>query len=261
MGRTRDSTVLRGADSRRAPRYHDIATDLQSKIADGTYPVGKNLPTEAVLCRTFGVSRHTVREALKRLANRGLVERRRALGTLVRARYPEGRYRQALPSTAALLEIPRDLIADIQERGSIITDIALARTLGCVEGRPWSWFGIVRRSPEGPPVCWTDLYVCPSVLSGDGARPPAAANALLEQRCMEQAELIDVAIEARRMSARQAEVLAVDPSLAALSVVRRMLRDGEPYCVSLSLFPQSRFGFETKLARSWQPARERNRKA
>ncbi len=245
------------AASGRPPRYHDIAIDLQGKIADGTFPVGQNLPTEAMLCRTFGVSRHTVREALKRLASRGLVERRRALGTLVRARYPEGRYRQPMPSTAALLEIPRDLIGAILDRGALVADLELAMKLGCPEGRPWAWLGIVRRSPEGPPVGWTDLYVCPSMFEAEGPKALAAATPAVEQRCQERAELIDVTIEARCLTDRQAEILAVDPAVPALAVVRRMVREGEPYCISVSLHPQGRFGFETRLARSWQPARER----
>lgn len=260
-GRHAADRTADGTSVRRSPRYHDIAIDLQGKIADGTFPVGQNLPTEAMLCRTFGVSRHTVREALKRLASRGLVERRRALGTLVRARYPEGRYRQAIPSTAALLEIPRDLITVVLERGTVVADIDLARTLGCQEGRPWSWFGIVRRSPEGPPVGWTDLYVCPSLLAGDGPKVLVSANASVELRCQDRAEHIDVTVEAHCLTPRQAEVLAVDPAIPALSVARRMVRDGDTYCISMSLYPQGRFGFETRFARSWQSARERPRKA
>lgn len=245
------------ADSRRPPRYHDIASDLQGKIADGTYPVGQNLPTEAVLCRTFGVSRHTVREALKRLANRGLVERRRAVGTLVRARYPEGRYRQPMPSPAALLEVPRDLVAQIVDRGTLLADLSLARLLGCPEGRPWAWFGIVRRTPEGPPVSWTDLYLCPSHLEAAGAGSLTAVTAALEGRCVEQAEAVEVALDSCRLTARQAEHLAVDPEVAALSVLRRMQRGGTVFCVTVSLYPQGRFGYEARLTRGWQPARER----
>lgn len=245
------------AEPRRPPRYHDIAAELQGKIADGTYPVGQNLPTEAVLCRTFGVSRHTVREALKRLASRGLVERRRAVGTLVRARYPEGRYRQPLPGPATLVEIPRDLAAEIVERGTVQADLALARQLGCAEGRAWAWFGILRRSPEGPPVSWTDLYVCPTQLEPEGGRSLSGATPALEARCLERAETIDVTLDACRLSARQAEHLAVDPETAALLTVRRLQAGGSLFCVSLSRCPSGRFGYEVRLARAWQPARER----
>lgn len=111
-----------GGIAGRSLRYRDIASDLQGKIADGTYAVGQNLPTEAMLRRSFGVSRHTVREALKRLASRGLVERRRAIGTLVRARYPEGRYRQPLPTAAALLELPAELQAEVVERETVVAE-------------------------------------------------------------------------------------------------------------------------------------------
>lgn len=237
----------------RSPRYRDIASDLQEKIADGTYAVGQNLPTEAVLCRSFGVSRHTVREALKRLANRGLVERRRAIGTLVRARYPEGRYRQPLPSAAALLELPEELQAEVVGREMVVADLVLARLLGCSESRAWRWIGVIRRTPEGPPVVWSELFVCPSIAQTTDLNSLSGMPAALEKALMEKADSIDVAVDARRLTARQAEHLAVDPESAALSVVRRLHNGAGLYCVSISLYPQGRFGFEARMSRCWRP--------
>jgi len=274
-----DGSRRQEADGGRgSPRYRHIAIDLQEKIANGTYAVGQNLPTEAMLCRTFGVSRHTVREALKRLAGRGLVERRRAVGTLVRARYPEGHYRQPLPSAAALLELPSDLRAEVVARGMVTADTALARALDCAEARRWAWLGIVRRAPEGPPVAWTDLYICPALvaageapsLDGASSMTPspttpfqeapfqvatslAAANAAVEKGLMDHADSIDVVVDARRLTVRQAEHLAVDPEAAALSVLRRLRNGSGTYCVSISLHPQGRFGFEAQMSRCWRP--------
>ena len=56
--------------SRRAtvtPRYQRVADDLTKHIGTGKYPVGGYLPTEMELCRKYGISRHTVREALRQL--------------------------------------------------------------------------------------------------------------------------------------------------------------------------------------------------
>lgn len=54
-----------------------IADQLQQAIMDGRLKVDERLPTEEELAAQFGVSRPTVREALKRLAARHLIRSRR----------------------------------------------------------------------------------------------------------------------------------------------------------------------------------------
>lgn len=67
-------------------RYREIAADLQRKIASGELPPGEKLPSDAKLGTDYGASRNTVREAVKLLLTRGLVERRLNRGTFVLAR-------------------------------------------------------------------------------------------------------------------------------------------------------------------------------
>jgi GntR family transcriptional regulator len=67
-------------------RYREIAADLQRKIASGELPPGGKLPSDAKLGTDYGASRNTVREAVKLLLTRGLVERRLNQGTFVLAR-------------------------------------------------------------------------------------------------------------------------------------------------------------------------------
>ena len=84
----------RNGASRRAavtPRYQRVADDLTKRIGSGKYPVGAYLPTEMELCRQYGISRHTVREALRQLRDAGLISRRRRIGTEVVARMPKAR--------------------------------------------------------------------------------------------------------------------------------------------------------------------------
>ena len=52
---------------------------------DGTFPSGARLPTELELQESFGVSRTVVRDALRTLQVRGLVDVRRGTGTTVRS--------------------------------------------------------------------------------------------------------------------------------------------------------------------------------
>jgi GntR family transcriptional regulator len=64
----------------------DIVRALKAEIRDGGYPPGARLPTEAELCRRFGVSRATVRSAVKELDVLGLVHTQHGVGTFVRTR-------------------------------------------------------------------------------------------------------------------------------------------------------------------------------
>ena len=61
-------------------RYERIAKTLGGQIASGKFAVGDALPTEAQLCRRYGVSRYTAREALRQLRDAGLITRRPRAG-------------------------------------------------------------------------------------------------------------------------------------------------------------------------------------
>ncbi len=67
------------------PRHRQISRALLGDIASGAYDAGSRLPSEAQLCRKFGVSRPTVGRALRELQDQGLIERRVGSGTYVRA--------------------------------------------------------------------------------------------------------------------------------------------------------------------------------
>ena len=52
--------------------YQQVADDIEEAILDGSYPPGSKLPSEQELADDYGVSRNVIREALKRLKERGL---------------------------------------------------------------------------------------------------------------------------------------------------------------------------------------------
>jgi GntR family transcriptional regulator len=68
------------------PLYRQIAQDLQRRIRDGELAPGAQLPTELELRTAYEASRNTVRDAIKWLTARDLVETRPGLGTFVRER-------------------------------------------------------------------------------------------------------------------------------------------------------------------------------
>jgi DNA-binding FadR family transcriptional regulator len=57
----------------RAPAYQTLADDLRGQITSGLLRPGERLPTEPELCVRSGVSRSTVREALRLLASQHLI--------------------------------------------------------------------------------------------------------------------------------------------------------------------------------------------
>ena len=67
-----------------SPIYQQIIMHFESRIFDGTLQAGSRIPPTSELARSFAVNPETVQTALKRLMERGLVERRRGAGTFVR---------------------------------------------------------------------------------------------------------------------------------------------------------------------------------
>lgn len=68
------------------PLYRRIAQDLREQIESGMLSPGEQLPTESELGENFSASRNTIRDAMKWLATRGLVETRPGQGTFVTQR-------------------------------------------------------------------------------------------------------------------------------------------------------------------------------
>ncbi|NYD34652.1 FCD domain-containing protein [Actinomycetospora corticicola] len=72
------------------PAYRQVADELRAQIVGGSLDAGQRLPNEADLGRAFGVSRSTVREALRVLASQHLIETTRGVqgGSFVAAPDP-----------------------------------------------------------------------------------------------------------------------------------------------------------------------------
>jgi GntR family transcriptional regulator len=68
-------------DPATSPLWQQVLTDLERRIDTGD--ITDRFPTDKELTEQYGVSRHTVREAVRRLRARGLVERHRGRGSFV----------------------------------------------------------------------------------------------------------------------------------------------------------------------------------
>ena len=70
------------ASSKLAP-YEEIMLDLQKRIREGALAAGARLPSEAELAEAYGVSRGTVRRAVRELETAGYVRAQHGVGRFV----------------------------------------------------------------------------------------------------------------------------------------------------------------------------------
>ena len=96
--------------------YHTIAGHLAASIENREYQPLERLPSERDLAERFGVSRNTVREAIRTLAEKDLVQVRPGSGTFVAgdagqrlASAVEGRTGRRLPRLREVLELRKIL--------------------------------------------------------------------------------------------------------------------------------------------------------
>jgi len=95
--------------------HSHVSEDLALPILRGTYQPGATLPIEAELCAALGVSRTTVREAMKRLAGKGLVEVGPRTGTRVRPHHAWNMLDGDMIGWRLTLGVDPQLVQDIYE--------------------------------------------------------------------------------------------------------------------------------------------------
>ncbi|MDN3478660.1 MULTISPECIES: GntR family transcriptional regulator [unclassified Curtobacterium] len=65
------------------PLYHQVASRIEESIRNGAMPPGARLENEIALGERLGLSRPTIRRAIQDLVDKGLLVRRRGIGTQV----------------------------------------------------------------------------------------------------------------------------------------------------------------------------------
>ena len=110
------------------PAYQQVANQLRSLIVHGELSPGDRLPNEAELSAHFGVSRSTVREALRVLASRDLVETSRGVtgGTFV-ARVNPDKVREYLETSLGLMTGAEDVTVREMLEAREILEVPAAR--------------------------------------------------------------------------------------------------------------------------------------
>jgi GntR family transcriptional regulator len=241
-----------GAAGEEAKTLHDrLARDLLARIRAGDWPVGAALPSEKALCEEVGVSRHTLRHALRTLAERGYIERRQgAPSKVISCREPRV-YSQDFNTMRDVLRYPGTTFRENKVEGYVECDDKLQPVLKAPLGSSWFHIGAVRRDQQSKlALAWTDIHILARFARV--TKMKNHANEMVFEQierhfgvAIDRAE-IEVTVDV--LSARQARLLDVAPGSPCLVILRRYFdQRGDPFEVTVTRHPQGRFSFDLEL--------------
>ena len=139
------------------PAYAQLANIIRRQIAEGIFRPGDQLPSEAQLCRRFGISPMTVRRSINLLADQDIVNTAQGRGTFVKP--------LELSTANFDLQELQDLFANGSAADIKLLDVRIvsaderaARKLRVAEGDPTIY---IRRllTREGQPVFYHRAYL------------------------------------------------------------------------------------------------------
>lgn len=236
--------------------YSKIAADLIEQIRSGSLTIGAFLPTEVELQEHYGVSRHTIRAAMRILAGDGLVRSTAGVGTYVTATPA-----QRVESWAT----GRDLLA--HARNSRQKVIAVEEVEAIEGADPFKWGGWSERrwlrvailryaKKETSPYTLSELYIDKRFAGiarknliigaeGDFRRP---VFELIARTYDIQARRIDQSITAVPTPRYIAQALGSKVGAPSLRVVRCYLEEnGRPIELTINHFLGESFTYTSSL--------------
>jgi len=224
-------------------QHQQVAEDLLEQIADGTFGIGDRLPTEEQLCAEYGVARGTVRQALGRLDELGLISRRPRAGTTVIASIPMAGYQPVAQSAADIVALAAQTRLVKPDSREVLADAALARRIGARRGTVWFLMEGVRarrgRSEAG--LCWSEHY-----LRGDLPRERLQRGTFTAEHLA--GAQVEQSISAALLDARMAAALDTEPGSAALVITRRNRdQSGRLTSVGIHSHPADRYAITMVL--------------
>ena len=148
---------------RGSPKYSQIVDRILSDIRAGTYGIGDMLPAEHRLMEAYGVSRHTVRQALQSLKQMGVVEARQGRGSMVIATATDAALVERIHSIEALIEMGGDLNRRFLKKQKLAADAVVAEAFGVKPGRMFVEFHLLRYLAKDPevPIAYLKAWVDP----------------------------------------------------------------------------------------------------
>lgn len=253
MSDRHDMDAADGAEGAGQPRYRQIYGLLRNRIGDGHYPIGSHLPTEVELCAEFGVSRYTIREALRRLVDQGMLSRRQGSGSAVVAQEPQHNFVHHVRSLADLFQYALDTHLEVRSIEHVDIDAELADALEAEAGSRWIRVRGLRLTRRGgEPICVTHSYI-PERFSWIEPELPSCVGpfyALLEARSGEAVSNATQEIKAEPMPPAVAETIGAEPGTFALRLLRRYASRRGTLIASFNWHPADIFTYRMHLQRN-----------
>lgn len=229
------------------PLYFQIAENLKRAIDDGTLKPGERLDNELDLTERLGVSRPTVRQAVQRLVEQGLVVRRRGLGTVVAS--------PPILRSVALTSLYDDLVADQRQPATTVlamseieADEELASVLSLPRGAAVFSVERLRLADETPLAV---MHNClPSGLLTSTSADALEKSGLYEilRRQGVQIHAGEQVIGARRATPREANLLQASRGATVLTMIRTVFdQDGRPVEYGRHAYLADRYSFKMTL--------------
>jgi GntR family transcriptional regulator len=238
-----DTAILDGGTGRQ-PMYAALAALLVRDIEAGRYPPESTLPSEKEIGERYGVSRHTVRQALREVRDRGLISSQAGIGTMVRSAKAGSMFR-AVNSVESLLQFVETTEMHLLSRGEVTVGDALATQLGLPKGLLLSQAAFVRKTHgESLPMSYLLIYVPPRYAAAQDV--PAASNSPIykniERMFGVRVHEIQQDITATNLDGELATVLQTPPGTAALEIRRFYYDNNETLLqATVSYYPAGRY--------------------
>ncbi len=235
------------------PRYVQIFNTLSRRVETGKYPVDMSLPTESELCDEFNASRFTVREALRRLVERGMVQRRQGAGSIVISTTPQARYVYSLSSLSDLFQFALHTHYELQSISHVKLDAEIAADIGGALGQRWWLLKGLRRSEKGGKiVCCVHSYIAPRA----GAHVRDLKNcvgpfyAQLAERTQEDILEVEQDIFGASISAEIARQIKCKTGTITTCALRRYRTEAGILIASYNWHPAEDFHYRMKMSRA-----------
>jgi GntR family transcriptional regulator len=231
------------------PLWQQVLTDLERRIGSGE--ISGRFPTDRELVEEYGVSRHTVREAVQRLRARGLVERHRGRGSFVR---PD-QLHQPVGTLYSLFRAVEE--RGLEQRSEVMVldervDAEAAARLDLAPDTPLVHLQRVRYAGEEPlaiDAVWLPAEVARPLLDADWGH--TALYDELATRCGVRLTAATEVIEPSLPDEDARELLDLAEDEALFRIVRTGYVDGRPIECRIALVRGQRFAFTS----SWDRAR------
>ena len=234
------------------PQYAQVARHLIDEIATGRAAIGTLLPTEEKLCQQFGVSRITIRAALKELELRGMVQRQAGVGTRVAAKGREERYVHIHDSVDDVLRFSSDMHFTVLSQQDLVIQAADASRLKLPEGAAFSMVRALRQRRGELPVALGEHYIpaCYRAILPRVSTLTGSLGSAIEQQFGVEIGEINQSFEAERVRPADRAVLQVGRgALGLLSTRHYHTTSGSLLLLSRSLFINSRYVYQATLRR------------